>query len=262
VSGATVGLLASALLQSVLLGLAVRAEARRHAIQPVFRLSGGERRIVTRFAVPSAIAGISYAAAVWAGQLLLARRPGGYVELAGYVAAFNLITVVLFLPNVTNTVGSSFLNSITRSRRGTDYPRVFWFNFRLTLTGAAGGATVIALLGSRLLGLYGPSFVAVVPVLLLLALGSVPESLITALNQVLQSRERMWEGVWGVILPRDVLFLAGGWVLTARAGAYGLAGAYLGSRLVGMVLAMLMVRGYGVPGAAAARPGPTLGEEG
>ena len=48
---------------------------------------------------------------IWLANSFLVRQPGGYGEMALYSAANNLRILVLFLPNVMNSVGLSVLNN-------------------------------------------------------------------------------------------------------------------------------------------------------
>lgn len=241
-AGAVGGLAVSAAIQTALLARALPVRMHTEGIRFERAGFGAERAIVARFALPSALAGASYAAALWTGQALLARQGNGYAELAGYVAAMNLTSIVLFAPSVANSVGNSLLNNIGTTRGGIAYRIAFGLNLWATVALVTVGAGVVALAGRVLLGFYGAGFTAALPVLLLLLGGAIPESLTTALFQIMQTKHRMWSGLRSVILPRDLTFALAAVLWIPVAGARGLAGAYLVGRLVGLMSAFLLSR--------------------
>lgn len=240
--GAVIGLVASGAFQCLLLARALIREVQRAGLTLAWRGAGSERGIIARFALPSALAGLSYAAAMWLGQTLLARQPTGYSELAGYVAALNLTGMVLFLPNVANTVGTSLLNNVGARRGPRAYQRAFVANFWATGALVVLGACAIGLTGRFLLALYGPGFGGAFVVLLLLLGGAIAESLTIALYQVLQTKHQMWAGLRSVALVRDLTFAAAAYWWVSGEGAKGLASAYLVSRALGLGAASLLVR--------------------
>ena len=240
--GVLIGMCVAAVLQSCLLLVAARSALRRNGIRPVWRGLRDERRVVLHFAIPTALAGAITPVSFWLGQAILVRQPGGYDQMALYAAAFNLMSAVLLLPSVANNVGMSLLNSV----RGGGDPRQFRWVFRrnLLLTAAFVGAGALGtlLLSPWLLGLYGPSFRAALPALAILLAGVLFESFSMATNQMLQSRERMWQAMRVLVLPRDALLPIGALLLAPLYGARGLALAYLASRITGFGCTAAAVR--------------------
>lgn len=242
VQGTACGLLISAAFQTlVLLGVSIRI-ARRRGVFPDFANAIEERPILTRFALPAAIAGITTAASIWVGQLILVRQPDGLVHIGLYNIAANLLTITLLAPSVANTVGMSMLNSARGARDSHRFDRLFRSNLAITLALVTTCAVVVALLGRFILSAIGPAFVAAYPALLVLLVAAVFESTALALYQTLQSRERMWQAMRVVILPRDIILPALAFVLAPSHGALGLAIAYLVSRGTYLVMTAYATR--------------------
>lgn len=235
VGGAVCGLVTSALAQWLILGRAVSAGLRHHGIEPSREFGAAEAGIVRRFVIPGAISSVTAAPAIWIAQAILARRASGFSEVALYTAAYNLMVVVLFLPNVANTVGMTLLNHVLGRRDAGTYERVFWMNLWTSLMITIVGAGVILALSPWLLGAYGPGFASATPVLVVLMCAAIPEVLTIALNQVLQSRERMWTAILWVNIPRDSIIVCAALALVPRYGAGGLAASYLIGRVVAVV---------------------------
>lgn len=247
VEGAVTGLVASAAIQWWLLGREVRSALKRCAIEASTEFGPEEAAIVRRFVLPGAISGLTATPALWTAQAILARSRSGFSEMALYVAAFNLMMLVLFLPNVANTVGMTLLNHVLGRRDGALFKDVFWMNLWSSLLIALIGALGMLLIAPWLLRAYGPGFRAALPVLGILLAAALPEALTIALNQLLQSRERMWTAIIWVNIPRDSIIVLGALVLAPRYGARGLAAAYLVGRLTALIAIAIAAYRMGGP---------------
>lgn len=246
IEGAVSGVVASAAIQWCILSFSTRRALARHELKPDYRRLGEERAIVRRWVVPGLLSGLTAIPALWLAQSFLARTPDGFSEVAAYAASFNLMTIVLFLPNVANTVGMSLINHSLGRGDGADYRRVFWMNLQFSAGIVVLGALAIAGGGPFILRAYGASFASAYPVLLILLLATLPESATIALTQVLQSKEKVWLAIGAVNVPRDSLLVMAAWFLVPELGARGLALAYLSGRLVGLITTFLCVRRVGL----------------
>ena len=108
--GAVAGVAISALLQSGVLWQCVRREARRNGILVRFAGLESEADIILRFAIPAALPGFIAMPAVWISNAFLVGQEGGYALLALFTAANSFRIIVLFLPNIVNSVTMSVLN--------------------------------------------------------------------------------------------------------------------------------------------------------
>lgn len=246
VSGVVVGIAVSGLLQCLLLTRALRVEARRQGIHMQLQLDARDSGIVLRFALPAALNGFVSVPAIWFGNAMLVRQPGGFEALALFAAANSFRIIVLFLPNILNNVNMALINHQKGLQDGRGYRRVFWLNLAATLGIVVAGVLAISGLGPWLLAAFGPGFSVAYPVLLVLMLATVPESLSLALMQVIQSHERMWFTFWGVTVPSYGLLVILAWRLIPQQGPVGLAWAYAAAWLVAFAANLIMVRRLGV----------------
>jgi O-antigen/teichoic acid export membrane protein len=231
VHGTVIGLMASGAVQTVLLTSVVLRAWRCTGVRPDVPNAMAERAVLIRFALPAAIAGLSTAGSLWLGQLVLTRG-AGLVETGLYSVAANLLTLTMLAPSVANTVGMSMLNKARGAGDTAQFDRLFKANLGTTLALVVLGAGTIALFGRWILAGFGPAFAAALPALLALLTAALPEAMGLAYYQILQSRERMWQAMRLVILPRDLALPLVAIALVPRFGALGLAMAFLVSRSI------------------------------
>jgi O-antigen/teichoic acid export membrane protein len=224
-SGAVWGLAISGLIQSAILWTLFRREAARCGIALTLRGQWQERTIVSTFAIPASLTGLITLPAIWISSALLARRPGGFEQLALFGAANSLRVMVLFLPQAINNVSMSLLNNQRRSSP-EGYRRVFWTNAFATGVSAIGVALLLWFASPGLLRLFGPGFAEGQRVLGILLGAAVIEALAVAAYQVVVSHGRLWASFSFIALPRDVSLVVLAAMLAPLLGAVGLAAAH------------------------------------
>ena len=246
IAGAVWGLAISGAAQCLLLYVAFRRAIEAAALVARRSEIGQDAAIITRWVVPGVLGGFTSTAALWGLQALLTRRPDGLSAVAIYGAAYNLMTVVLFLPNVANSVGMTLLNNLLGARDAGQYRRFFWHNMKATLAVVVVGAAFLGIMGHVLLRMYGRAFEpGFIPLLVLLA-ATIPESLTIALSQVVLAQERIWTSIISVNAPRDLLIVIMALILIPVYGVLGAALAYLGGRLIGLAATGLLVAHLGL----------------
>ena len=245
-AGTVAGLVVGAVAQFVWLVRALQLEMRAHAIVVNLRSSWQERDVLLNFGLPAGLAGFSTLPAVWIANSILTRQPGGLPLLAIFGAAFTLKTVVLYLPILVNSVGLTLLNHTLGSGSTRDYRHLFWANLRITLGLTTLTAAVIAVGAGPLLSLFGRSFSDGVPVLLVMLVSTIPETLSLACYQATQSQGRMWLSLAALAVPRDLTLVALSAILAPRHGALGLASAFLAAQCVSLVANVLVIRAVGL----------------
>jgi O-antigen/teichoic acid export membrane protein len=202
-------------------------ECARQNISMNYRHGWSERSIINKFGIPSAAIGFFSIPAVWLTNVFLVRQSDGYSQMGIFSAAYSLRTMIIFLPQLMNNVGMSLLNYQKGAQNLGKYRKVFFINFFLTqLLGLVGGFLVL-ISGPWLLRVFGKEFSEGYPVLKILVLSALAETLSMALYQIIQSQEKMWLSFFSINIPWWFAFLISAYILIPGNLAKGLAWAYL-----------------------------------
>ena len=241
-NGAIMGLSISAFIRCVIHNTWLRLEIRKHNIRPQYRFATGqEKAVILNFALPAAIAGYFSLPMIWLASSFLVRQSGGYGEMAVYSAANNIRILVLFLPNVMNSVGLSVLNNEKAKGDVDHYNRVFRSNVMHIFLVSLAGGLVVGVFGRPILKLFGKDFIGGYFLLWLLLVSSLFEGLSIGLYQYVQSQAKIWLSVFSINIPRETFLVIAAYYLVQSHGAAGLATAYLGSTVLGLVLHFSLV---------------------
>lgn len=241
-AGTLTGLSVSAFVRCAIHNRRLRLESRAQGISPQYR-SGlkKEKQLVLRFALPAAISGSYSMPMIWLANSFLVRQPGGYQEMALYAAASNLRMLVLFLPNVLNSVSLSILNNEKAKGDTSHYHRLFRSNVVQVFLVALSLALLIAIFGKSILQMFGKDFRTGSSILYLLLASTVFESLSFALFQYVQSQAKIWYSVFSIVIPRETLLVVTAYFLVQPYGGYGLATAFLSSTILGLIAHFILV---------------------
>ena len=237
--GSILGLLLSAIIQVVVLSYKVRSECLKHGIVIAVRGATDERSIIHTFILPSAISAYISMPAFWVANAFLFRQPNGFSEMALYSAAASIRMIALFLPNISNAVGTSLLNNQRGLGDRIRFRKIFWSNLGIAVILASLVTIVGFTCGSQILRFFGKDFGDGDQVLRILLLGAVVEAAAVAAYQLVVSEEKLWHSIVFVTLPRESLILYLAYTLSAQYGAIGLATAYTS----GWALALIMIIG-------------------
>jgi O-antigen/teichoic acid export membrane protein len=241
-NGTLIGLSISAFVRCAIHNRWLRLERRAQDITPQYWGSlSQEKAIIFKFALPAAIAGYYTMPMIWLANSLLVRQPGGYGEMALYSAANNLRILVLFLPNVMNSVGLSVLNNEKSKGDMTRYNRLFKSNVLYIFLVSLGGALILGVFGRPILQLFGKDFGAGHFLLWLLLFSSLFEGLSIALYQYVQSNAKIWLSFFSINVPREAFLVVAAYYLVQFYGGTGLAAAYLGSTILGLIFHFSLV---------------------
>jgi len=227
-TGAVSGLVAALVVNWALNSCALRSECARSGISYDFVTCHGELHILLEFSLPALLASIIVGPALWACTALMVRHPDGYAQLGLYTAADKWRLMILFVPTCVSTVALPILSNLYGARDHCAFRKVFRANALLDtgITFVAG--VVIAVFAVPIMALYGVSFSAGWPILIVLCFAAVPEGLNTILGQPLIAGQYMWwRFAFDVLLVAVLLGL--GWLLIPKWNALGLAVAYGGS---------------------------------
>jgi len=241
-NGTFIGLSISAFVRCAIHSRWLRLESKTHGIRPEYRGNlSQEKAIIFKFALPAAIAGCYMTPMIWLANSFLVRQPGGYGEMALYSAANNLRILVLFLPNVMNSVGLSVLNNEKAKGDMTHYNRVFRSNVLYIFFVSLCGVFAMGVFGRPILLLFGKDFGDGHFLLWLLLVACLFESLSIALYQYVQSQAKMWPSFFCTTVPREAFLVIAAYFLVQSYGGAGLAAAYMVSTILGLIFLFSLV---------------------
>ena len=242
-NGAMAGLSISACLRCLFHRHWMRTELRRHGLVVQTRGAWQEYRIITSFAVPAILASYFSLPAIWYANSVLARQPDGYPQMALYGAGTSIRLLVLFIPGVINSVAMSLLSNTRGRSEAHRYDRLLRSSVLVALLSALCGIVLLGSASGLILHLFGKDFHVGQPVVWMLLLSTIPESLANALFQDIFTRGRLWLAVATVNIPRETTFvlLASLWV--PHAGAMGLARAYCAASILELSVILILTAG-------------------
>jgi len=243
--GALAGIVLSAICQGVLLWTLVVREARRSRIRVRPSEAWREARVFAGFSLPAALNGFVLLPAIWTANAMLARHQG-FEQVALFTAANSFRIIVLFVPNILNTVGTSILNNHRGAGDEVQFRRLFWTNFLAAVATIAIGGAVVGVGGRTLLTLFGHQFAPAYPALIVLMVAALAETLSLAALQIIQARETIWLSFVGIALPRAAALVASAAFLTSANGAFGLAWAYAASEILAVISSWAIVSRLGI----------------
>jgi len=223
--GAVGGFVASLAINWILAHRALRRQCARAGVRYDFSGCRKEWRVLHSFSLPAFLASIVVGPALWACNTLLVNQPNGYTEMGLYSAADKWRLLILFVPTSMFGMTVPMLSNLYGAGDLVAYRKVFRANLFVNLGLALVPALVIAALAAPLMSIYGVSFRAGWPVLVILALAALPEALNTILGHPLIVAGAMWWRFGFDVLLATILLALSGW-LVPRWGAVGLAVSY------------------------------------
>ena len=232
IDGAVVALGIGALLRTSFVGIGALRAMRAEGIS--LEISGfrAERVILARFALPAAAAGFVSMPISFAINAMLVRSADGFVQMASFAATMGIRQLAMFVPMVVNNVGLPALSRVRGNK--AEYRLVHRHNILCIVSSALGCALVVGLLGRTLLALFGQNFTYDTVTLWILLASVVPESLGIGVYQHVQARDRMWESLFFINIPRELIYLGVSIALIPSYGSQGVAMAYGVASLLGV----------------------------
>lgn len=201
---------------------ALAARCREEGIAVVHTGLREEWRVLSSFALPAALSGATGGVALAASVAILARQPGGVVEVALFSVANTIRLIVLLAPSLVSKVASPLLVELSS---GSAYRRVLGRYLLANLFLATALASAVGLATPTILRLYGPGFSRAAIPLALLLVAAVLETLAVALFQTLYAKGLIWlqfaiQCVWCAVLLAITLVLGRSHGATALAGGH------------------------------------------
>lgn len=244
VEGALAGFVIASALRTGVFGVLLGRVRRAHGVPDRAALDRADFQMVWRFALPAGLAGFVTMPCLWLVTVLVARLPDGLALVGVLSVAHQVRMAVLQLPSLLNAVSFSVLSRLKGQNEAAGFRSVFWSNLWLNLAFATLVVVVLLLAAKPVLQLYGRDFTAGRWVLVLLLASVLPELLATNFYQLIQSAGRMWQSLFLIAIPRDLLYLGLATLLVPSHGVLAAAGAYLTAHAVGLLATLLTARLY------------------
>lgn len=240
--GATVGLAVSSMCRYAVFYWALSKVVRGHGISGEEPLTSHDWPLVWRFALPAGLSGFVTVPAQSVVMAILARLPGG-AELVGlYAAATQIRLIALQMPTLLNSVTVSVLNNLKGKAQHGEFRSLYATNAVATVFAALLVLIPLALFLPQVLAAYGESFVWQGWYAHVLLLSVLPEVVSSALYQMVQAAERMWQSLLWIAIPRDFSFVALSFVWSAADPLMGVAVAYLCAQLISVSATWMIAR--------------------
>jgi len=222
--GAVCGSVAAMAANCLLNNVAIRRECRKAGIRYDFHNCFREIHVLHKFSLPAFLASIVVGPALWVCNAMLVNRPDGYADMGLYTAADKWRLMILFVP--TSLAGTTL--PMLSNLYGDDaigYARVLRANLLLNLGLTVLPTIIVSLLSIPILSLYGPGYRSAWPILVILAVAAIPESLNNSLGYAVLSSASVWWRFWFDALLAVVLVGFAWWAIPRWSGV-GLAIAY------------------------------------
>lgn len=243
VEGAVAGLSLGELAGAITAWVAVRRASYRASIELKLTLAWRERATLWRFSLPTFLAALAVAPAMWLGQVVLVRRPDGLVQAGYFAYAYRWYLFIMFFAAAIAPVGLSILTNVRATAGHALYRRVLGLNLLVSLIVVGIPAGVIAATAQWVTRLGGTGFTPATSTLVVLALACVATALNTVISQAALSMDRTRAWIVSDVVLGCVL-AAAAFVLVPSFGSVGLAWAYL----AGMVATCAVLAGPVISG--------------
>ncbi len=199
-----------------------------------------ERRVLWSFLLPAWMYGATTQPFEWLSRLLLARGPGGLIDVGIFSAAYAWGQVLLVVPGQISRAAMPILTERYVAGNRSAFGRLLRESVTASVLFAVLGAVPVLACSSWIMQAYGSAFSTGAAVLAIVAVSSAIRSGSLALHLALLATGRAWQEaaigvIWGVALLAVVIF-GGGDAIT-------LAWAHVAAAiLVAVLQALLMAR--------------------
>jgi O-antigen/teichoic acid export membrane protein len=210
--------------------IALHREYRLHNVWPDYRNAWREHRVLVAFSLPTTVAGLIYAPAVWITNALLARSgPSGYGELGIYNACAQWQNLLRFIPAQLLAAAIPIMSSLQRD--AVRFAKSVDLSHSVISMIVVPAAILLAGASGPIMALYGTDFSHAQLVLIVVLGAAAVMDLGQAASTAIVAIGRAWLGVlvngfWAVILILTMLWWG------RHHGAAGLAGSFLVAYLV------------------------------
>lgn len=228
--GATLALVAAALINCVLSYYFLRLHAHEHGVMVAY--SGPhDWGLLWRFTIPALISGLMGAPVIWLCNAMLVNSPGGYAAMGMFNAGSQWQAVLMFIPGlmmqaVLPIMSSAHVDGNTTS----DFQRTLGMTQSAMVMMAFPAGTILMFASGLIMRFYGRGFQNGESVLIGVVASGLIQSIGAATGPAIQARGMMWTALlinatWGMTYIAFVYLTVAR--LGANALAYGAAVSYL-----------------------------------
>jgi O-antigen/teichoic acid export membrane protein len=196
---------------------------------------------IVNFCLPATLSGITTMPSVWLVNLYLSSNENGISEFSLYIAALNIKSAMMILPQLVNNVCMSFINSKRGENDLLGYKLIFWQNLVSSIFSIRIIALTVNYFGMEILKMFGKEFGRAHHLLQLMCISSIIEVLILSMYQIIQAEGNLWQSFKFLSLPRDLSFLIISYVLIPSLGANGVAVACVFSQVIGLIGIFILI---------------------
>jgi O-antigen/teichoic acid export membrane protein len=182
--------------------------------------------------------------AIWLAAASLTSRPGGVAEYGLYAAAYNIKTLILFVPSVVATVTVPRLSFYLAANDDAHVRKTYFVAVATSFAVLAAAASVTIVGTDWILAIFGSDFSNGSGVFILVVTTGVVEGLCITLYSFFQATGRLWLPFFLFTIPRDVALVVSAHILCPIYGARGLAIAAMlaATYTICATLALLFIR--------------------
>lgn len=253
------GLVLSLVVQWALNRSALMSEAARAGVPWQPAGAWQEWPMLWRFSLPAALSTAVVGPVDWICGAMLVNQPGGYAEMGVLSAAYQLRSILMFLPSLLMQAALPVMAETAAGRRnGAEFSCCVYATHSATILAGIPLATLLMFLAGPISALYGPHFNVEDSVFIGASAVTMAQLAGAGLGPAIQAQGRVWLGLtinacWGVILllsvSSTVARFGAGALAYSAAVSYGIVGVcaafYLARDLpagvVGRMLATLLL---------------------
>lgn len=201
-NGALLGLLSSQIFNWIIFESIIRNHLRA-IVKKDSEASKSNTMELIKFSIPVAMQEVSYSILSWVTSYVFIRY-SSYEEFGVYNAGMQISVMILFIPGILRNV---FLSHLSFSVKDIDSNnRVLKHTILINLVSTIVPVVIVLIFLNPIRGMFGTKFSNLSSVIVLLALNTIPMSIINVYTQSFISRGKNWVLFW-VKLIKDLLII-------------------------------------------------------
>lgn len=225
IAGAVMGQALAWFLACVVQRIAILNVASQHRVQTSLAGWKSELPVLFSFGIPAMLAALVGPPVSWIANAMLVNTPGGYEAMGVFVAASQWRSAIEFLPGLVGRVSLPMMSERLSGNDTRGVRRVLLASVLTILAVTVPVACVLGFASPVVMSFYGEGFSEGWPVMVIMLLVAVLNSVANPVGNAIVASGRLWIGVamnagWAAVLIGMTFF-------TRYAGALGLAIAWL-----------------------------------